>query len=199
MLNIRLAEPTDYKAIYNIYKPFVENTSVSFETEVPPLSEFSLRINQILVQYPWLVAEHDGVVIGYAYACKHRQRAAYRWSVETSVYIKHNHERRGIATGLYTALFEILTLQGYKTALAGITLPNEPSVNFHQSFGFSIVGVYDHIGYKSDQWHSVSWWQRAITNYDGLPKKLFPMKEINGTSPYRAALNLGIDKCKNSD
>ncbi len=171
-------------------------TAISFETELPSINEFGLRITQILTNYPWLVAELEGNIIGYAYACKHRHRSAYLWSVETSVYIKHTFERKGIATGLYTALFEILKIQGYKTALAGITMPNEKSVEFHKSFGFSSIGVFDHIGYKANAWHSTSWWQRPISNYNDSPKKPLIMKEIAGTSQFLSALKLGMEQFK---
>ena len=122
--------------------------------------------------HPWLVAEDGGDVIGYAYASPFRSRHAYQWSVETSVYIATDAQRRGAGRTLYTALFDILRAQGYRQALAGITLPNPASVGLHEAMGFSRVGVYRAVGWKLGMWHDVGWWQRDLAggaSPDGAP------------------------------
>src|SRR6185436_1470712 len=136
MGSIRLATPADAKAILDIYAPYIQNTSFTFETEVPSTEEFAKRIETYLLNWPWLVCEIGGKIAGYAYATRHRERTAYQWCTESSVYIHDDHQRTGIARALYTALFEILKKQGFRNVYAVINLPNEKSVNFHESCGF---------------------------------------------------------------
>jgi phosphinothricin acetyltransferase len=159
---IRRATEKDAAAVRAIYAPYIERTSVTFEETVPPVAEFAKRIREYGSFAPWLVEEEEGRVRGYAYACKHRERAAYRWSVETSVYVAENARRAGIGRGLYEALLARLRAQGFCNAYAGITLPNPASVSFHESLGFQPVGVYRKIGFKREEWHDVGWWQLAL-------------------------------------
>src|SRR4030095_2873175 len=126
-LSIRIAEANDAKELLDIYPPFVRETAVTFEYDLPAVEEFSARIKKYIHEYPWLVCDHDGKAIGYAYASSHRTRKAYQWSVEVSVYIHHEFRRRGIAAKLYEALFELLRLQGIINVYAGIALPNSSS------------------------------------------------------------------------
>ncbi|GAA4543043.1 arsinothricin resistance N-acetyltransferase ArsN1 family B [Pseudonocardia xishanensis] len=154
---IRPATPADAAAVAAIYAPFVRDTTVSFETEPPDTAETARRIEHAL---SWLVAEVDGVVRGYAYAGPHRSRAAYRWSVDVSVYV--DLPRSGLGRALYERLFAELTERGYAQAFAGITLPNEPSIGLHRALGFEPVGVYRNVGYKLGAWRDVSWWQREL-------------------------------------
>jgi phosphinothricin acetyltransferase len=120
------------------------------------------RIRDTSTQFPWLVAEVDGAVAGYAYASSHRERAAYRWAVDVAVYVASAHQGRGIGRALYEALFERLARQGYRMACAGITLPNPASVALHERVGFRPVGVYREIGWKFGHWHDVAWYQRPL-------------------------------------
>src|SRR5207247_775030 len=133
---IRLAGDKDAAAIAAIYAPFVESDATSFETEPPSVAEIKKRIKETTVAYPWLVCVCDGVIAGYAYATRHRVRAAYQWCVETSVYVHSDFQRSGVARGLYTSLFAILAAQGFVNAYAGITLPNARSVALHEGLGF---------------------------------------------------------------
>jgi phosphinothricin acetyltransferase len=149
----------------DIYTPIIQNTATSFEFELPTNQQFLLRVSNIQNHFPWLVCTKDSGLTGYAYAGPHRGRKAYQWSAELSVYIDPKFHRLGIARALYTALIEILKLQGYFTVLAGISLPNENSVSFHESLGFTPIGVYHNIGYKFNRWHSVGWWQYAVSDY----------------------------------
>jgi L-amino acid N-acyltransferase YncA len=179
---IRLATEEDAVQFLEIYGPFCRETSVSFETEPPNLDEMQRRILETLPSFPWLVCEDDGLVLGYAYASKHRERAAYVWAVDVSVYIREGCRRGGIGRALYTALFAFLRLQGYYRALAGTTLPNPGSVGLHRAMGFQPVGVYRSIGYKCGSWHDVAWWELTLRDSDGEPK---PPRELEAVRASR--------------
>lgn len=159
---IRVAREQDAEAIADIYAPAITDSSISFELQPPDAGEMRQRMLGILPQYPWLVYEAPEGVLGYVYASSHSERAAYRWSVDVSAYIRHDAHRRGIARALYTALFEILVLQRYRNAYAGATLPNPASVHLHEAMGFEEVGVYRQVGYKFDKWHDVIWLERQL-------------------------------------
>jgi L-amino acid N-acyltransferase YncA len=159
---IRLVTQDDAADIADIYRPFVESTPISFETEPPDELEIRKRIAGILPTYPWLVCEQAGRVVGYAYASRHRPRAAYQWSAEMTVYVHSDFQRRGIGRGLYVSLVRILRAQGFYNAYAGVSLPNPGSVGLHESIGFQAIGVYRHVGYKMGAWHDVGWWELAL-------------------------------------
>lgn len=154
---LRFAHQNDAKALLGIYGPFVQDTAISFETVVPRESAFADRIGSYTQKYPWLVAEMDGVIAGYAYAGKHREREAYQWSVESSVYLHPDFQGQGIAQLLYRELFDMLKVLGYINVYAGITLPNVQSIKLHNKMGFQLVGIYTQIGYKNGKWHDVQW------------------------------------------
>jgi phosphinothricin acetyltransferase len=120
------------------------------------------RIERTWLTHPWLVAEEDGEVVGFAYGARHRERAAYRWATDVAVYVSAEHRRRGIGAALYGELLPLLAAQGLHVACAGITLPNEASVALHERCGFSLIGVYRRIGWKAGGWHDVGWWQREL-------------------------------------
>jgi L-amino acid N-acyltransferase YncA len=154
---IRPVDPArDGAACLAIYAPFVAGAAVSFE-EVPPTeAEFTARVARLAQSHAFLVAEDDaGAVAGFAYGGPHRERAAYRWATEVSVYLDAAHRGRGLGKALYTELFAQLTRRGWRVALAGITLPNEASVALHESCGFSRVGVFERIGWKAGAWRDV--------------------------------------------
>ncbi|NUO61941.1 MAG: N-acetyltransferase [Gemmatimonadaceae bacterium] len=159
---LRLATPFDGPALAAIYRPSVVERVTSFELDPPDGAEMARRVERCVERTPWLVAERDAVVVGYAYAGLHRERPAYQWSVETSAYVRDDAHRTGVARALYASLFAILALQGFRNAYAGITLPNAASEGFHESFGFTRVGVYHGVGYKFGAWHDVLWLERAI-------------------------------------
>jgi len=159
---IRSAVEADAAALLAIYRPFVESTAVSFETVVPTVEEFADRIDKALTGWQWLVAERDGQCIGYAYGSSHRQRQAYRWSVEVSAYVHPNHHRRGVGRALYLRLLEELAQKGFCNAYAGTTLPNEGSVALHRGVGFEFIGVFKAVGRKFGTWHDVAWFQRVL-------------------------------------
>jgi phosphinothricin acetyltransferase len=159
---IRLASPADAPQINGIYAPFCTDTPVSFEVEAPSLEDMQARIAKVLNRYPWLVCERDREVLGYVYAIPFHERAAYVWSTTTTVYIRQDLRRSGVGAALYTSLFRILELQGFHSALAGITLPNIASVGLHQALGFQPAGIYRNVGYKLGAWHDVAWMQLQL-------------------------------------
>jgi L-amino acid N-acyltransferase YncA len=157
---VRLADPArDAAACAAIYAPFVADTAVSFEEAVPDARELAARI---AAAHAWLVCERGGDVVGFAYGSRHRERAAYRWAADVSVYIDPAHQGRGLGRALYEALFERLRAQRLRIACAGITLPNAASVRLHESLGFEPVGVYRAIGWKAGSWRDVGWWQLRL-------------------------------------
>ena len=159
---LRFATPDDAPSILDIYGPLVRDSAVSFELKPPGVEQLRARVTHVLEDKPWIVCEVDGTMAGYAYAAAFRSRPAYRWSVEVSAYVADAHRRRGIGTGLYRCLLEILRLQGFVSAYAGITLPNPVSVTLHEQVGFREVGVFRAAGYKFGRWHDVGWWQRLL-------------------------------------
>src|SRR5215472_1814678 len=150
-MNIRLAVRADASAISDIYRPLVLSTPISFEVEPPDAQEMARRIEQKLLAFPWLVCESEGQIVGYAYGGTHRPRAAYQWSVETTIYVHSEFRRCGIGKGLYVSILRILATQGYFNAFAGITLPNPSSVKLHESVGFKPIGSFRDIGHKLGQ------------------------------------------------
>jgi phosphinothricin acetyltransferase len=160
---IRPVDPDrDAAALAALYGPYVTDTVASLE-EVPPTGdEMHDRITRIAASYPYLVAEIDGAPVGFAYASQHRERAAYRWAADTTVYLGRGHHRRGIGRALYEQLFSLLVDEGLHIAHAGITLPNEASVGLHESLGFKPIGVYRRVGYKMGAWRDVGWWQLEL-------------------------------------
>jgi len=163
MSHIRPARADDAPAIAAIYAPIVENTTISFETEPPTVDEMRSRIISTLERLPWLVAVDDsGAVKGSAYASRHRERAAYQWSVDVSAYVRENARGQGVGKALYVELFRQLVDLGYCQAFAGVALPNAASIALHESVGFEPIGVYRRVGYKHGAWRDVAWWQKTL-------------------------------------
>ena len=162
LLLVRMATEADAPALLAIYAPYVAHTTVSFEMTVPCLDEFRGRIRKYGEGWAWLVAERDGGPLGYAYGSPHRERAAYRWSVETSAYVAPTAQRQGVGRTLYLALFEVLANRGYCNAYAGIALPNDPSIALHSGVGFEPVGVFRAAGRKFGAWRDIASYQRTL-------------------------------------
>jgi L-amino acid N-acyltransferase YncA len=176
VIAIRDAQPeSDAAACAAIYAPYVEATAISFEERVPNALEMEARIVHHTSTHPWLVAEQGGEAVGYAYACRHRERPAYRWAADVSVYVAANRRGEGIGRRLYERLFGRLRAQNFQVACAGITLPNEASVRLHESLGFVRTGVSPRIGWKENRWHDVSWWQlELVPMRPGTPLEPLP-------------------------
>jgi L-amino acid N-acyltransferase YncA len=177
---IRLATEQDGAALHAIYAPIVASTAISFELEPPSIAEMAARVARITQRHPWLVDDADGIIRGYAYATAHRERQAYQWSVDVSVYVADHARGGGVGRALYGALFQVLRAQGFANAYAGIALPNEPSVGLHRALGFAPIGVYRRAGYKLGAWHDVEWWARDIGPYAGAPAPPRPVSEVVG-------------------
>jgi L-amino acid N-acyltransferase YncA len=159
---VRRATAADAEACAAIYAPYVAETAISFEAEAPSAQEMARRIAAALEHHEWLVLEHDGRVVGYAYGGPYKEREAYRWACEVSVYVERGRRRSGAGRELYQGLLERLAARGYTVAVAGMTLPNDASVGLHRAMGFEPVGTYRRIGYKDGSWHDVAWTQRPL-------------------------------------
>lgn len=168
-IEIREARPEDAAAIQAIYAPIVAGTAISFEEVPPTVEEMRQRIVTTRQSYPYLVAERDGRLVGYAYASQHRARAAYRWAVDVTVYIAESARRAGVGRSLYSALLPILAKQGFNAAYAGIALPNAGSVGLHEHLGFQHIGTFPQVGFKLGQWHDVGYWRLALGTPDNPP------------------------------
>jgi phosphinothricin acetyltransferase len=172
----------DADAIAAIYAPFVTDTVISFEDVAPTADEMAARIERLAKTHAWVVAEHAGEILGYAYGCPHRERAAYRWATEVSVYVDPRHQRLGAGRALYETLFGLLAERDYRIALAGIALPNDASVRLHEACGFQPVGVYRRIGFKQGSWWDVGWWQLdLVTAIASPPAEPGPLSRADET------------------
>lgn len=162
MINIRSAQIEDAAVLVAIYAPYVETTAITFETEVPMVEDFASRIKKTLEKFPYLVAEEEGALVGYAYASTYYARAAYDWTVELSVYVSNEARGKGIGSLLYDALEEELTVRGFKNFLACIALPNPASLALHEKRGYEQVAHFKKVGYKFDTWHDIVWLQKSM-------------------------------------
>ncbi len=175
MSKLRFVCKDDTKQILNIYKYYIEKTAITFEYEVPSEVDFLVRINSISENYPYIVATLNKEVIGYAYASRFRERKAYDWAVETSVYVDKNKKGKGLGKKLYKKLLELLTEQGFVMAYACVTCPNFTSDALHSSLGFSKVGIFTNSGYKFDSWHDIVWYEKQLNS---TKKEQFKIKTI---------------------
>ncbi|MGQ7461014.1 GNAT family N-acetyltransferase [Streptococcus suis] len=162
MINIRSVQIEDAADLVAIYAPYVENTAITFETEIPTVADFASRIEKTLKQFPYLVAVEEGQILGYAYASTYKDRAAYDWTVELSVYVSRKVRGKGIGSLLYAALEEELTARGFKNFLACIALPNPASLALHEKRGYEQVAHFKKVGYKFDTWHDIVWLQKSL-------------------------------------
>lgn len=190
---IRLATPGDAESVRSIYEPFVESTPITFEETPPTETETADRIESTLETYPWLVCERNGEIVGYAKAGSLRSMPAYRWVVELSVYVADDARRSGVATGLYTSLFDLLELQGYQGAYAASTVPNPESARFHERMGFERIGVFPDAGYMLEEWHDVQWWHRPVGGQEPAsdPEPPTPLPDARDEPKWNAALTAG--------
>jgi phosphinothricin acetyltransferase len=189
---IRLAARGDGDALAAIYRPAVEGIA-SFETAVPTGAEMDERAARTLARLPWLVCEIDGAVAGYAYASRHRERDAYRWTAEVSAYVGERFRRRGVGRALYTSLIALLTAQRIATLVAGIALPNDASVALHRSMGFVPLGVFHRVGFKHGRAVDVAWMERHVFPGDA------PVEPVALPDLPAAALAAGLAACRAAD
>ncbi len=177
---VRPATPADGAGCAAVYRPYVQGTAISFELEPPSADEMAARIAHTLARTPWLVAEVDGRVCAYAYGSRHRERPAYDWTVETAVYVDEAFTGRGLGRAAMTALLEILRLQGFHLAVAGITAPNAASVALHRALGFERIGEFEAMGWKSGAWHGVEWFARELAPRSRAPSPIRPLVDALG-------------------
>lgn len=192
---IRLATEDDAGAISGVYAPYVEDTVITFETEPPSADDVRERMRDKRPDYPWLVCELDSAVVGYAYAGPVRERDAYRWSVESSLYVDADAHGRGVGTGLYESLLAVLERQGYVTVYGVVTLPNPASAALHESFGFEREGTFEKMGYKHGAWHDVGWWSLALHEHpvDPDPPRTVPAVRGEDEAAFADAVAAGRD------
>ena len=179
-MRVRVADPArDAERVAEIYRPHVVETLTSFEEVAPTTAEMAERIRSTLAWTPWLVAlDENDRVIGYAYASRHRERAGYRWSVDISVYVDWDWQRKGVGRALYAELIPILRRQGFVNVYAGVALPNPGSVALHESLGMKLIGVYEKVGFKFGEWPDVAWYGMTLAEHADLPSEPIPFPEL---------------------
>ena len=176
-MHFRLASEKDAADLLAIYGQYIE-TPITFECTLPSVREFAERIANISAFYPYIVAEEDGKIVGYAYAHRHMEREAYQWNAELSVYLDKNATSHGIGTQLVTKVIALLRLQGIKKLVSGITQPNAKSDGLHAKLGFKLVGTYTHAGFKAGQWYDVSWFENNIGEHGLNPVSPVSLSEV---------------------
>jgi len=178
-VNIRFADPAaDAEKILAIYAPYIEKTAITFETVVPDAAAFEVRVRSIAAQFPYLVMELDGEMIGYAYAHRQAERAAFDWNAELSIYLKEGFTGRGLGMPLYRLLEELLAMQGYVNFYGVITGSNAGSIAMHEKMGYRIIGRHEKTGFKFGQWHDTLWLHRRV--HDGVPGAIVPIHALDG-------------------
>ena len=185
---IRLADERDAAAVQAIYAPYVRDTAISFEAEPPTAEEMRGRMHTVLTWAPWLVCERAGAVVGYAYAARFHARAAYQWTVEVTVYVDSGARRCGVGSALYVALLDALRLQGFRTAIGIIAVPNPASVGLHERLGFRCGAVLPALGFKHGRWHDVGWWHLELQSLSDPPPAPCRLPAIVGTPAWNACL-----------
>lgn len=191
MLVIRPAQDDDGTGVAAVYAPYVRDTAVSFEVEPPTATVMAERISGTLGTHPWLVAERDGEVVGYAYAGKHSQRAAYRWTVDVTVYVRDSERRTGVGRRLYRALLATLWHQGFRSAFAEIVLPNPGSARLHEAMGFQHIGVHKDIGHKLGRWQDIGYWRLGLSDGTAAPGEPIPFDAFRHTAAFKKVLAQG--------
>ena len=177
---IRLATDSDMKAMLSIYDYYVQHTSITFDHETPSIVDFTRKIHGLQKLFPVLVYEVNNEVVGYAYASFFREKKAYQWTVETTIYLSHLHISKGIGSRLYEKLFELLQQQNFRFAIAVITIPNDESIQFHKKFGFYECGKMKNIGFKMDRWWSILYMMKSIQNIeDSTVKDPIKISDLN--------------------
>lgn len=176
-MKLRLATPADSPALLDIYAQYID-TPITFEYTLPTQSEFANRIADTLATYPYLVCEEGGQMLGYAYAHRQREREAYQWNAELSIYLDRTAQSRGLGSRLYGTLLDLLRLQGIKTVYGVVTTPNEKSERLHLGLGFRRLGTFRNTGYKNGRWHDVSWFEKALAPYEPSPDPILPVHQL---------------------
>lgn len=178
-VHFRRATEEDVVSILAIYAPYVTDSAITFEYDVPSEEEFRQRIRTISAEYPYFVCESDGQIIGYAYAHRHMERAAYQWNAEISIYIRQGFTGKGLGKTMCQALIDLLRLQGIRNVFSCVTIPNERSAHLHHSMEFSTEGIFQNAGYKCGKWQTIAWFRKTIAPYTNEPAPFLPISRID--------------------
>ncbi len=176
---MRFATVDDGRAIRTMYAPYIENTVITFENDVPSIEEMAERIASVQKTYPWIVAEQENSIIGYAYASALRSRAAYQWCAELSVYLDPEQAGHGYGAWLYDALMQLLRLQGIRVVYGVVAVPNAASERLHQRFGFKQAGLLTRCGYKLGQWIDVAYYEKRLIEDESRPDPIKPVGTLD--------------------
>lgn len=182
MVTVRLATAADAAGVLSVYAPYIEETAVTFETTVPSLDAFAARMDEVVGCYPYLAVEEDGSIVGFAYAHRLGERAAFAWNVELSVYFAPGQTGRGRGSVLFWALIDLLSQQGVRNAYSLVTMPNEASRRLHAKLGFELMGIQRQAGFKQGRWHDVAWLRKAIGPFGDEPRPVVPLGELDATA-----------------
>ena len=177
-MRIRFAQEKDAAALLEIYKQYID-TSITFEYELPTKAEFQRRIREFSKEYPYFICTENGKCVGYVYAHRAQERAAYQWNAELSIYLAKDYQGKGAGKVLYEMMFEILKLQGIKTVYGLVTTPNPQSIKLHEKTGFQLSGTYHNTGYKAGKWCDVLLFEKQIGEYDLQPKPMIPIHKLD--------------------
>lgn len=178
-ITFRMADVSDAEELLSIYRPYVTDTAITFEYEVPSVEEFKNRIKETLEGYPYIVCEYKDKIVGYAYAHRYGERAAFQWDVELSIYLDMNYKSLGIGKILYNKVIEILKLQNVQNIYACITSANDKSIKFHEKMGFEFIGIFKDTGYKFDKWYDITWFGMRVKDKNEKPAKVNNIKDID--------------------
>lgn len=178
-VHFRRATEEDVVPILAIYAPYVTDSAITFEYDVPSEEEFRQRIRTISAEYPYFVCESDGQIIGYAYAHRHMERAAYQWNAEISIYIRQGFTGKGLGKTMCQTLIDLLRLQGIRNVFSCVTIPNERSAHLHHSMEFSTEGIFQNAGYKCGKWQTIAWFRKNIAPYSNEPAPFLPISRID--------------------
>jgi L-amino acid N-acyltransferase YncA len=193
---VRIARLEDAAAIAAIYAPYVRETAITFELDVPNDDEMRRRIADVLSYSTYLVCERDGAIAGYAYGARFRTRAAYQWASETTVYVDHTRHGRGTGRALYTSLMNCLRVQGFTVAVGVIGLPNKASVELHERMGFKLIGNSRATGFKLGRWHDVGWYELALVPPPQNPQTPRTLEALSGDAAFQSAIQSGLNFLK---
>lgn len=183
-MNIRFADPArDAAALLAIYRPYIEKTAITFETEAPSVQDYEARIRAIAAQFPYLVLERDGEIIGYAYAHRQAERAAFDWNAELSIYMKEGFTGCGAGRPLYALLEELLGMQGYVNFFGVITGDNAVSIALHERMGYRKIAVHEKTGWKFGRWHDTVWMHKRVV--EGAPRAIVPVGRLKAAAVAR--------------
>jgi L-amino acid N-acyltransferase YncA len=181
-IQYRIATPEDAESILEIYTPVINTTAISFEETPPSVADMAKRIEKILEKHPWIVAvDKNEKILGYAYASPYRDRAAYKWASEVSIYIRDTHQKLGLGKSLYEKLFHIMKKQNIYKSYALIALPNTGSIALHEKMGFQYLCIFKNVGYKLGKWHDVGWWEKTLSRSANAPSEPIKFSDLKNT------------------